>query len=169
MRVRQKLQSFCTDAKLYSHFVRLVRSLVPVQFFLTIAVAMLLRHDLDGIARAFPNRKRVVLIGHSMGGMIARLMVTDAGDRIWRDFFGTPPANTPLTGETRHLLEQALVFNHRPEIKRVVFISTPHRGSSLASGWIGRLGASLVRAPRFMASVYASFKPLEIAGRTLVA
>jgi pimeloyl-ACP methyl ester carboxylesterase len=107
--------------------------------------AMLLRHDLDGIARVFPNRKRVVLIGHSMGGMIARLMVTDAGDRIWRDFFGTAPAKTPLTGETRHLLEEALVFNHRPEIKRVVFISTPHRGSSLgqagsaasARPWLG--------------------------------
>src|SRR6266404_7019817 len=36
--------------------------------------AMLLRRDLDGIGRAFPNRKPVVLIGHSMGGMISRLM-----------------------------------------------------------------------------------------------
>jgi pimeloyl-ACP methyl ester carboxylesterase len=125
--------------------------------------AMLLRRDLDGIARAFPDRKRIVLVGHSMGGMIARLMVTDAGDKIWRDFFGTVPARTPLTGETRHLLEQALIFTHRPEIKRVVFISTPHRGSALASSWIGRIGSALVRAPRFMASMYASFKPLEIA------
>jgi pimeloyl-ACP methyl ester carboxylesterase len=125
--------------------------------------ALLLRRDLDGIARAFPDRKRIVLVGHSMGGMIARLMVTDAGDKIWRDFFGTVPGKTPLTGETRHLLEEALVFNHRPEIKRVIFISTPHRGSSLASSWVGRIGASLVRAPRFMTSIYASFKPLEIA------
>src|SRR5438094_713854 len=50
-------------------------------------------------------------------------------DSQGRDFFGTPPAKTPLAGETRQLLGESLVFNHRPEVKRVIFISTPHRGS----------------------------------------
>jgi pimeloyl-ACP methyl ester carboxylesterase len=124
---------------------------------------MLLRRDLDGINRAFPNHKRIILIGHSMGGMICRLMVTDAGDKLWRDFFGDSPAKTHVAGETRHLLEEALVFNHRPEVKRAIFISTPHRGSKLASDWIGRIGSSLVRTPRFLASVYSSAKPILIA------
>ncbi len=103
------------------------------------------------------------LIGHSMGGMICRLMVTDAGDKIWRDFFATPPARTPLASDTRKLLEEALIFNHRPDIQRVIFISTPHRGSELASNWIGRIGAALVRTPRLFTSIYASTKPLLIA------
>jgi len=124
---------------------------------------MLLRRDLDGIKRAFPDHKRVILIGHSMGGMICRLMVTDAGDKIWRGFFGAPPAKTPLAGESRNLLDEALVFNHRPEVKRVIFISTPHRGSKLASGWIGRIGASLVRTPRLFEPVYAAMKPILVA------
>src|SRR6266566_2743581 len=124
--------------------------------------AMLLRRDLDGIERAFPDHKRIILIGHSMGGMISRLMVTDARDTIWRDFFGMPPARTPLAGETRQLLGESLVFNHRPEVKRVIFISTPHRGSKLASGWIGRIGASLVRTPRLLNSIYTSTKPFLI-------
>jgi pimeloyl-ACP methyl ester carboxylesterase len=125
--------------------------------------AALFRRDLDGIERAFPNHKRIVLIGHSMGGMICRLMITDAGDKIWREFFATPPARTPLTSGTRKLLEEALVFNHRPDVQRVIFISTPHRGSDLASNWIGRIGASLVRTPRLFTSIYASTKPLLIA------
>jgi pimeloyl-ACP methyl ester carboxylesterase len=125
--------------------------------------AALFRQDLDGIKRAFPNHKRIVLIGHSMGGMICRLMVTDAGDKIWRDFFATPPAKTPLASDTRKLLEQALIFNHRPDVQRVIFISTPHRGSELASNWIGRIGAALVRTPRRFVSIYASTKPLLIA------
>ena len=124
--------------------------------------ATLLRHDLDGIARAFPNRKPVILVGHSMGGMISRLMIIDAGNEIWRDLFGTTPAKTPLRAETRQVLEKSLVFNHRADVKRVIFISTPHRGSALASGWIGRMGSALVRTPRFMASVGASAKPLLI-------
>jgi pimeloyl-ACP methyl ester carboxylesterase len=125
--------------------------------------AALFRQDLDGIKRAFPNHKRIVLIGHSMGGMICRLMVTDAGDKIWRQFFATPPAKTPLASDTRKLLEEALVFNHRPDVQRVIFISTPHRGSELASNWIGRIGAALVRTPQRFTSIYASTKPLLIA------
>jgi pimeloyl-ACP methyl ester carboxylesterase len=123
--------------------------------------ATLLRRDLDGIKRTFPAHKRIVLIGHSMGGMICRLMITDAGDKIWRDIFGTSPQQTPLSGEGRDLLESSIVFNHRPEVKRVIFISTPHRGSAIASGWIGRIGSSLVRTPRAFASIYASMRPLE--------
>src|SRR6266481_2412007 len=80
--------------------------------------AALFRQDLDGIERAFPDHKRVVLIGHSMGGMICRLMVTDAGDKIWRNFFATSPAKTPLSSDTRKLLEESLVFNHRPDVQR---------------------------------------------------
>jgi pimeloyl-ACP methyl ester carboxylesterase len=125
--------------------------------------AALFRQDLDGIKRAFPNHKRMVLIGHSMGGLICRLMVTDAGDKIWHDFFATPPAKTPLASDTRKLLEEALIFNHRPDIQRVIFISTPHRGSDLASNWIGRIGAALVRTPQRFVSIYASTKPLLIA------
>src|SRR5438067_11936670 len=82
--------------------------------------AALFRQDLDGIKRAFPDHKRVVLIGHSMGGMICRLMVTDAGDKIWRDFFATLPASTPLASDTRKLLEESLVFDHGPDVERVI-------------------------------------------------
>jgi len=123
--------------------------------------AALLRRDLDGIKRTFPTQKRIVLIGHSMGGMICRLMITDAGDKIWRDIFGTSPQQTPLSGEGRDLVENSIIFNHRPEVKRVIFISTPHRGSAIASGWIGRIGSSLVRTPRAFAAIYASMRPLE--------
>src|SRR5437879_7234118 len=63
--------------------------------------AALLRRELNGIAKTFPNRKPIVLVGHSMGGMICRLMVTDAGDTIWRDLFGKSPAETPMTARTR--------------------------------------------------------------------
>src|SRR5947208_9225008 len=125
--------------------------------------AALFRQDLDGIERAFPNHKRVVLIGHSMGGMICRLMITDTGDRIRRDFLATSPGRTPLASNIRKLLEEALIFNHRPDIQRVIFISTPHRGSELASNWIGRIGAALVRTPQRFISIYASTKPLLIA------
>jgi pimeloyl-ACP methyl ester carboxylesterase len=115
--------------------------------------AALFRQELDAIARAFPNRQRVVLIGHSMGGMISRLMVTDVGDKIWRERFGKSPAETQLPAESKKLLEDSLVFNCRTDVRRVVFIATPHRGSILASNWIGRIATKLVRTPLFFATI----------------
>src|SRR5262245_51059114 len=128
--------------------------------------AALLRQDLDGITRAFRHHKRVVLMGHSMGGLICRLMITDAGDEIWRDFFATPPANTPLTADSYRRLKEVFVFSHRPEVSRVIFISTPHRGSALATSWVGRFGASLVKTPQSFKSIYAEMKPLLVADPT---
>lgn len=109
--------------------------------------AMVLRKELDGIERKFPLRKKMVVVGHSMGGCISRTLVTDAGNKLWMQAFGKSPAKVNLPPDSKHLLEDALIFKHRPEIGRVIFMSTPHRGSELATNWIGRLGARLVRAP----------------------
>jgi hypothetical protein len=73
-------------------------------------------------------------------------MITDSGgDNLWRYFFGNPPAETKLSSETKALLEEALMFTPRRDVARIIFISTPHRGSVLAQNWIGRIGSSLIR------------------------
>lgn len=80
----------------------------------------------------------------------SRLMVTDAGDRIWVEVFGKPPSKTRFTGRSREILESSVVFEKREEIDRAIFISGPHRGSILASNWIGAISTRLVRLPNFM-------------------
>jgi pimeloyl-ACP methyl ester carboxylesterase len=115
--------------------------------------AALLRKELDGVDKAFPGHKKFVLIGHSMGGIISRLMITDVGEKVWRDFFGKSPAETNISGEARTLLEESLIFNHRTDVSRVVFICAPHRGAPMGENWIGRIGTSLVRMPLLVATV----------------
>jgi hypothetical protein len=82
-----------------------------------------------------------------MGSLISRLMITDSGDKLWMGTFGKPPGKLHMSAETKQKLEQALIFKHRPEVGRVIFISGPHRGSQMATGWFGRLASRLVRAP----------------------
>ena len=112
--------------------------------------ASLLRKELNGVKRAFPGHKDIIIVGHSMGGLISRLMVTDAHDKIWRDTFGKSPQEMKISGASKHLLEDSLIFDRRDDISRAIFISAPHRGSLLASNWIGRLGSRLVRIPSFI-------------------
>ncbi len=109
--------------------------------------AALLRRELDEVQKRFPTRKKMVVIGHSMGGCISRLMITDTGDKVWQTFFRKTPAETPLSPESRQLFADSLIFLHRPEVGRVIFVSAPLQGSDLASGWAGRIGSLLVRAP----------------------
>lgn len=118
--------------------------------------ASILRKELDRVDRDHPDHKKIVIVGHSMGGIISRMMVTDAGEQLWRELFGKAPAETKISGRNRKLLEEALIFNARPDIARAVFICAPHRGSDLASNWIGRLSARLIRAPTLITDVASS-------------
>ncbi|MCH7226802.1 esterase/lipase family protein [Haloferula sp. A504] len=119
--------------------------------------AAALRKELDAMRQLHPDHKDLVIIGHSMGGLISRLMVTDVGERIWLEYFGTPPDSTEIDGESRQLLEDALVFDARPDIARAIFMSAPHRGSELATNIIGWIGIKLVRFPATLADVRDSF------------
>jgi pimeloyl-ACP methyl ester carboxylesterase len=113
----------------------------PVQYS-----ALLLRRELKAFDRTFPHHRSIILVGHSMGGIISRLMITDSGgDRLWRYFFGKAPAQTKLSPESNALVEEGLIFKPRRDVARIIFISTPHRGSVLAQNWIGRIGSSLIR------------------------
>jgi hypothetical protein len=83
-----------------------------------------------------------------MGGILSRLMITDSrGDKLWRYFFGTSPAQTNLSPESKALIREALIFKPQRDVARVIFISTPHRGSMVAQGPIGRIASSLIRKP----------------------
>jgi pimeloyl-ACP methyl ester carboxylesterase len=115
--------------------------------------AALFRKQLDGVNKAFPDHKKIVLIGHSMGGIISRLMITDAGERLWHEYFGKAPAETNLPGNARSLLEESLIFNHRPEVSRVIYICAPHRGAPMGANIVGQIGTRLVRMPLLVATV----------------
>lgn len=115
--------------------------------------AAILRKELDAAEKEFSMQKKIVVIGHSMGGCVSRLLVTDAGRKVWDAMFTVPPEQMDVTPQHKHILTESTIFEHRPEIGRVIFISSPHRGSELASNWIGRIGSSLVQVPKNLLSV----------------
>jgi len=82
--------------------------------------------------------------------------------------FKTPPEQTPLQPESKKLLTEALIFRHRPEVGRVIFISAPLRGSDIARNPVGRLGSMLVKGPSNLLGMgkdflkYATFQSDEL-------
>jgi len=104
---------------------------------------------------------RMVMVGHSMGGLLSKMMAQDSGTELWdavitvpRDQFKAPP-------DIKMALDQALTFQRLPFVQRVVFIATPHRGSPIADGTFGRIISDRVRHPAKMDARIAEIEALN--------
>jgi len=82
-------------------------------------------------AGADPALREMVVIGHSQGGLLAKAMVVDTGDRVWNAIAFKPLDEMSLSGEQRDLFRRTVYIKPMPNVRRVVFIATPHRGSYL--------------------------------------
>jgi hypothetical protein len=131
--------------------------------------AHLLRQSLRRARRVFdPDATdaafdRMVVVGHSLGGILAKMMVQSSGQRLWRTICARPIDQVGGPPEDCRLLQQAFCYKPVPEVRRVVFIATPHRGSPLANGPLRRLGTRLCGRPsrflRAIETVLASSEP----------
>jgi triacylglycerol esterase/lipase EstA (alpha/beta hydrolase family) len=96
--------------------------------------------------------KRMVVLGHSMGGLLAHTLISSSGDHLWKSIFVVAPEQLRGNQETIRLLQRALFFRRNSRIVRAIFIATPHRGSAMADSWIGGLAKSLIRLPNELQS-----------------
>jgi pimeloyl-ACP methyl ester carboxylesterase len=110
--------------------------------------ASILREKLDDAERRYPTHRPMVVIGHSMGGCISRLLITDTKDDLWKLLFNKTPAATAFPSASKKIYTDALIFKHRPEVGRVIFIAAPLKGSEIASISLGRIGSMLIRTPK---------------------
>jgi hypothetical protein len=94
-----------------------------------------------------PAMRNLVLVGHSMGGLHAKLQVVDPGDRVWQAVAKVPFDQIRLRTELRRQVARAYFFKPLPFVNRIVCIATPHQGSVIASLGLGRLASLSVRTP----------------------
>lgn len=94
-----------------------------------------------------PGMNRMVLVGHSMGGLLSRLQAVDSGDAFWNAYFRRPPEELLLSDGTRQELLRRLRFQRLPFVHRLVFITVPHQGSDLADKGIVMRLSKLIRLP----------------------
>jgi pimeloyl-ACP methyl ester carboxylesterase len=116
-----------------------------------------LRHALEDAVQeldpggADPALRRMVVIGHSQGGLLTKLTAIDSGSRFWDNVARAPLDDFSFDAKTRELLRSSMFFTPEPFVKRVIFVCTPHRGSYLASFSLAGLLSSFVTLPSSMA------------------
>jgi pimeloyl-ACP methyl ester carboxylesterase len=109
------------------------------------AAQQTLQHfDPDGTSMA---SRGMVLIGHSMGGVLARLLVSTSDEELWTTFQRKYLPEGAELDRNDERLNRLLRFTPMPQVERAIFIAAPHRGTPFASNRIARWASNLVRLP----------------------
>lgn len=109
------------------------------------AINRTLQHfDPESTARASQD---IVLVGHSMGGLLSRLLVSSSGDMLWEQLVDSYKLVAEQVEKARPRLDPYLRFEPLPQVSRAVFIATPHRGTPFAENRFARWASGLVSLP----------------------
>lgn len=92
------------------------------------------------------SSKNAVLIGHSMGGIISRLLVSD------QDI--STQAIPLMSAAQKHKLDQEpiikerFIFRSLPQFSRAIFIASPHHGTPYADRWFTNFAKKIIVLPQ---------------------
>ncbi len=119
-----------------------------------------LRTDLTAMRKVFDGNRRddsldqMVLVGHSMGGLVSRMQTIDSGDDFWSIVSDEPIRNADQAiakirgnDDDRNKLVSTLFFKPNNSVKRVITIATPHRGSEFANDYTRWLARKFIKLP----------------------
>lgn len=114
------------------------------------------RHDLRQLKELLRARggtdalDQTILVGHSMGGLISRMLTSESGTEFWEAISDEPFA--ALQGEEAALerLQETVFFEPEPDVAAIICIGTPHRGSRFANQTTQWLAQRLITLPAML-------------------
>ncbi|NQW99253.1 alpha/beta fold hydrolase, partial [bacterium] len=116
--------------------------------------AMRLREELAALSKVVGPQRDMVLVGHSMGGLLSRMEVISPGRTLWDTMLAENADELYAKMPADHMVRRSLLFRSNPQIGRAVFICVPHRGSSMADLSFAGAFSRLIRLPgRFVATL----------------
>jgi pimeloyl-ACP methyl ester carboxylesterase len=106
---------------------------------------MVRERDPEGTDEAL---KHMIVVGHSQGGLLAKMTgIRLRADDFARSVLGSPLEELELSPQSAQLLRRCFDVDPLPMVDRIVFVSTPHRGSFLAASWFARMFAKMIAVP----------------------
>ena len=109
----------------------------------------------DKVAALDPHKKdpalqQIVVAGHSQGGLLTKFTAVDTGESLVRALTGKDLDALQMPEESKARVRHLLVLKPLPFVKKVIFLSTPHRGSFQSKNWIRNLLRRLITLPATM-------------------
>ncbi len=114
------------------------------------------RVDLDNVINTldknedYPSLRQMVLIGHSMGGLVSKMQTIYSDDRFWGLVSDKPFDDLKAPDEAKQRVRSAVYFEPNPAVHRIITIGTPHRGSHFANEYTRWLSHYFISLPTKM-------------------
>jgi pimeloyl-ACP methyl ester carboxylesterase len=89
----------------------------------------------------------MVVIGHSQGGLLAKLTAVDTGNSLLRSVSEKDLDEMQISSENKARVQRVMIVTPLPFVKKVIFLSTPHRGSFRSKEWNRNLVRALISFP----------------------
>jgi pimeloyl-ACP methyl ester carboxylesterase len=126
-----------------------------------------LREELAALNGVIGRQQDMVLVGHSMGGLLSRMQVITPGRKIWDTMLDENADHLYASLRADHPLRRSLLFTANKEVGRVVFICVPHRGSSIADWSLVALINRLIHTPGRILNAVSDLPAAALEGRPL--
>ncbi len=94
-----------------------------------------------------PALRQMVVAGHSQGGLLTKYTAVDTGEQLVQTVTGKTLDSLEMSAENKAKVSRLLIVKPLPFVKRVIFLSTPHRGSFQSKSWNRNLVRSLITMP----------------------
>lgn len=91
--------------------------------------------------------QHITIVGHSMGGLLAKTTTFSSGDAEWNRLFKVPVDQLDVPAEDRETLRRMIYFDAIPEVRRVVFCAVPHRGADIVETAAAKVVGGLIQVP----------------------
>ncbi|HEX4142619.1 MAG TPA: alpha/beta hydrolase [Pirellulales bacterium] len=115
-----------------------------------------LREDLAAMRQTLDPRQeepaldQMVLVGHSMGGLVAKMQTLESADDYWKVVSKEPFEVVKASHEVKQSLGETFFFHPNPAVRRLITIGTPFRGSHFANSTTAWLGSQLITLPKIL-------------------
>lgn len=107
---------------------------------------------------------RMVVVAHSMGGVISRASLVEPGERFYHATYRRPIEKLHVSASTRDAIRKTRLYKPLEAPKRIVFMATPHQGAPLADRFIWQTISSIIRLPKTLTIDLATATLSEITG-----
>jgi hypothetical protein len=106
-----------------------------------------LQQHIQTLTKGKEELSGMVVIAHSMGGLLTRTAVAKEDPSFESQLFSSPEKIKELDAESQKELNDILGFKRKPYLDRVIFVAVPHRGSPVSDSFVGWIGKSLISLP----------------------
>ncbi|MHB8955742.1 MAG: esterase/lipase family protein [Pirellulaceae bacterium] len=97
-----------------------------------------------------PVFDHMVLVGHSMGGLVSMMQTLSSGNDFWQLVSEYPFDELQAEPDVREEIAQTVFFEPNASVHEVITIGTPHRGSTFANEYTRFLARKLISLPSRM-------------------